>query len=52
VLDVGTIPELAVFGGVFAALTWAFERPLLAELIAYARERGTGHDPAGASAAA
>ena len=40
-LDPGTLPELAVFGGVFALLTWAFERPLLAELAAYARDRGS-----------
>jgi len=51
-LDLGAIPELAVFGGVFAVLTWAFERPLLGELMTYAGERDTGRDPAGAGVAA
>jgi len=38
-LDLGTLPELAVFATVAAALTWAFERHLLSELVDYARGR-------------
>ena len=46
-LDSGTLPELALFAAVAAALTWAFERRLLGELAAYARGRAAGADPRG-----
>lgn len=48
-LDPGTLPELAAFGLLTAALTWAMERDLLRELVVYVRGRGTAVS-AGASA--
>lgn len=49
-LDPGTLPELALFATVVAALTWAWEHRLLAELVAYLRGGSgvTGVSAAGA----
>ena len=49
-IDPGALPELALFAAVTAALTWAFERRLLGELVDYVRGRATA-DPPGVSAA-
>lgn len=38
-LDPGALPELALFAAVATALTWAFERRLLVELVVYLRRR-------------
>ena len=46
ILDLGTVPELALFAAATAALTWLLERVLLRELFAYLR----GRDPVAAIA--
>lgn len=38
-IDPGTLPELAAFAAVSAGMVWMLERPLLAELRVYLRER-------------
>ncbi len=48
-LDPGTLPELALFATVTVALTWAFERRLLGELVSYVRGRAAA--PPGVNAA-